>query len=280
MRLLDLIHRSAIPLPWDEGDNIPWHDAEFSERMLKEHFSQAHDAASRRVEKIEAQVDWIHHELLAGHPTRILDLGCGPGLYTSRLAALGHECLGIDYSPASIAYARDFANKENLDCTYHLQDIRQVQYGSGFGLVMLIFGELNVFRPADVRTILKKAHRALADKGLLLLEPSAPGAIERVYGQASSWYSARSGLFGEAPHLCLQESHWDADSKTATIRYFVVDAASGSVTRHAQSLQSYTCAEYRSLLAECGFVGLKFFPSLTGEKDETQSDLIAIVARK
>jgi len=28
----------------------------------------------------------------------VLDLGCGPGLYASRLARLGHECTGIDYT--------------------------------------------------------------------------------------------------------------------------------------------------------------------------------------
>ena len=25
MNLLDVVHRSAIPAPWDEGDNIPCH---------------------------------------------------------------------------------------------------------------------------------------------------------------------------------------------------------------------------------------------------------------
>jgi len=34
------------------------------------------------------------------------------------------------------------------------------------------------------------------------------------------------------------------------------------------------------MLAECGFEDVEFFPSLTGEEDESQSDLMAIVARK
>ena len=103
MNLLDMINRSSVPVPWAEGDNIPWHDPGFSRRMLKEHLSQDHDAASRRFEKIDRHVNWIHHKVLSGRPTKILDLGCGPGLYASRLAKMGHECIGIDYSPASIA---------------------------------------------------------------------------------------------------------------------------------------------------------------------------------
>ena len=86
MNLLDVINRTDIPAPWSEGEKIPWDDPAFSERMLREHLSQEHDAASRRFEKIDAHVDWIHHELLSGRATRILDLGCGPGLYASRLA--------------------------------------------------------------------------------------------------------------------------------------------------------------------------------------------------
>ena len=79
MKLLDVIHRPVTPGPWTEGDNIPWDDPAFSQRMLKEHLSQAHDKASRRIDKVNLHVDWIHRRLLAGRATRILDLGCGPG---------------------------------------------------------------------------------------------------------------------------------------------------------------------------------------------------------
>ena len=109
MNLIDIIHRPANPVPYSEGEKIPWNDPVFSARMLREHLSQAHDAASRRFETIDKHVAWIHRTILAGRPAKILDLGCGPGLYASRLARLGHTCAGIDFSPASIAYAREQA---------------------------------------------------------------------------------------------------------------------------------------------------------------------------
>ena len=138
MKLIDIIHRQSNPQPWSEGEKIPWNDPAFSKRMLKEHLSQAHDAASRRSETIDAQVDWIHQVVLKGRPSRILDLGCGPGLYTARLAGLGHTCTGIDFSPASIAYAKEQAVARNLDCQYTEADIRSAKYGSGYDLVMSI----------------------------------------------------------------------------------------------------------------------------------------------
>ena len=280
MNLLDIVQRDVPPAPWSEGEKIPWHEPNFSRRMLAEHLSQAHDAASRRAERIDAHVRWVHHELLAERPTRILDLGCGPGLYSSRLARLGHECVGIDFGPASIAYAADRAAEEGLACTYHLEDLRRADFSTGFGLAMQIYGELNVFRPQEAATILRKAHNALDPGGTLLLEPHRFDAVEQMGRAGPKWHAAESGLFADRPHLCLEESAWDAATCTATTRYVVVDAATAGVTRHAATTQAYTDGEYRALLAERGFEEVRFLPSLTGSEEGAHPGLFAIVARK
>jgi len=279
MSLLDVVRRPDSPTPWTEGDNIPWDDPDFSKRMLAEHLSQEHDAASRRLVTIDKHVQWIHR-LLLGRPTRILDLGCGPGLYTSRLARLGHQCVGIDFSPASLQYAMDQARQDGLQCKYFHQDIRSADYGTGYDLAMLTFGEFNVFLPTDAGLILSKANRALPPNGLLLLEPHTYSSVQRMGQQPPSWHSAMEGLFSDKPHIRLAESFWDPVRRAATIRYFVVDAATGGVTRYAQSLQAYTDQEYCSLLHKHSFTDVEFYPSLTGSEDKTQEGLIAIVSRK
>ena len=278
MQLQDLIQRVSPPAPWSEGDNIPWNDPAFSKRMLKEHLSQEHDAASRRTEKIDRHVNWIHRTLLAERPARILDLGCGPGLYASRLARLGHQCVGIDYSPASIEYARELAERESLACRYSQQDIRQADYGEGYDLVMLIFGEFNVFSTANIKRILTQARRALKGGGQLLLEPHTFEAVQKIGEAAAEWHTAPTGLFSERPHLYLKESSWDAASRAATVRHYVVDAATGEVTRYAASYQAYTEAEYRAVLGECGFEPAAFYASLA--ELESEYGLIAITAQK
>ena len=280
MNLLDIVDRQAVPGPWAEGEKIPWDEPDFSQRMLREHLSQEQDAASRRFPTIDRHVAWIHRSLLAGQPARILDLGCGPGLYTSRLARLGHECVGIDFSPASIAYARETALVDSLRCTYRQEDVRTADYDQGYGLVMFIYGELNVFRRSDARAILEKAQRALAPGGHLLLEVHTLACVHALGQQPATWYSARQGLFSGRPHLCLTESFWDAQQNVAIQRYFIVDAASGTGIRHSSSTQGYTDAEYRWLLEGCGFGEVVFHPSLHGDPDESQLGLVAIVCRK
>lgn len=276
MNLLEIVTRTPAPESWAEGEKIPWDDPSFSTRMLAEHLSQAHDAASRRAETIDAQVDWIERVALDGRRSRILDLGCGPGLYTSRLAGRGHTCVGIDFSPASIEHATETATSAGLDCVYRLGDIRETEFSSGFDLVMLIFGEFNVFRPSDAQSILAKARQALAAGGRLLLEVHTVAAVQRIGTAVPAWRSSELGLFSDRPHLRLSEAFWDDSQQVATERYFIVDAETGAVTRYAQSIQSYSDADYLALLAAAGFTLDGLFPSLTGVDDG--GDFYALLA--
>lgn len=270
-----------MPAPWAEGEKIPWHEPEFSRRMLAEHLSQAHDAASRRLEIIDRHVAWLHGELLRGRPARVLDLGCGPGLYTSRLARLGHECVGIDYGPASIAYAREQAAAEALRCTYVEQDVRTADYGQGYQLAMMLYGEINVFRPEEARAILCRAFQALVAGGVLVLEPHPFAVVRRLGQQPPTWYSAAEGLFSDRPHVCLMNSAWHESQAVAIQRWYIIDATTGEVTRHADSMQAYTDEQYYTLLRDCGFEGVTFYPSLAPVAgDQVPGDLLAITARR
>ena len=103
---------------------IPWNDPGFSRRMLREHLDQSHDMASRTSPVIDQHVDWIADVASLREGSRVLDIACGPGLYTSRLAKRGCECVGIDFAPASIEYARQCAKEDGLEITYKLGDVR------------------------------------------------------------------------------------------------------------------------------------------------------------
>ena len=266
-----------MPEPWLEGERIPWDDADFSQRMLKEHLSQDHDMASRRFEIIERQVQWIHGRLLRRRYTRILDIGCGPGLYTSRLAKLGHQCTGIDYSPASIEYAQKQAEREKADCSYILGDVRRKDFGGGYQLAMIVFGGLNVMKIKDARALLKKVFAGMEAEGILLLEVHTYSGVFGDGGGQTYWFSEESGLFSEKPHLVLGERYWDEAHRTATERYYVIEAVSGAIRQFSAGMQAYTEEQYAELLGECGFRRIEFHPSMGGEQNE---DFMVITARR
>jgi len=277
MNLPNIIQRDQNLQPWAEGDKIPWNDPAFSQRMLKEHLSQKHDAASRRKSIIKKQISWIHDYVLAKTTSNILDLGCGPGLYSAELARLGHACSGIDFSPASIDYA---VKNSPETCNYTLGDVRTTRFGRGYDLAMFIFGEFNVFTPADARQILKKACAALRPGGKLLLEIHTVDTVEQMGNQPSTWYSAESGLFSEKPHLCLMETFWDEAQTIATERFFIIDAETAEVTRYAASTIAYDEAQVTSMLREAGFSGVEFQPSLTGKAADGADEFYVVIAQR
>ena len=257
---------------------IPWDDPDFSTRMLREHLAQVHDRASRRFEIIDRQVAWIHGSVLQGKPGRILDLGCGPGLYTSRLARLGHHCVGVDFSPASIAHAEAEARDAGLACTYQLADLRSVDFERdfehGFDAALLLFGEVNTFAPAELESLLGRVRGAVRDEGKLVLEPQSSEAVQATGEEPPVWTAQGAGLFSDAPHLTLRESAWHPEQSATTERYFVYGAA-GTPRVYAQSTRAYSDAELEALLTTAGFAIIGHYESIG---DESEADLFGLVA--
>lgn len=245
---------------WDGVYKIPWDDLDFSRRMLDEHLSQEHDLASRKRDTIRRQVQWIHEHICNNTSVKLLDIGCGPGLYIKQFAALDYDCSGIDFSPASIEYAKgQLGNKAKLING----DIRSVDFGGGFDLAMMIYGEFNVFSPDECRKILKKTFEALSPGGKLLLEAHAFEAVERIGRAPNSWYKSGSGLLGlfsDEPHICLTENHWFNKQQTTLQQFHIINSARGTVTTYRNTTKAWTNDQYIDLLKEAGFTNVIIRP--------------------
>ncbi|MCG8589863.1 MAG: methyltransferase domain-containing protein [Proteobacteria bacterium] len=264
--------------PWSHGGKIPWDDPAFSARMLREHLSQEHDRASRRAAIIDEQVAWIHGTLLGGREQRILDLGCGPGLYSSRLARLGHRCVGLDFSPASIEYARDVASREHLACDYALADLQQASLGGPHEAALLLFGELNTFPRLVARHLLRRLRAALAPGARVVLEVQSEAAVRSRGAEPATWSTPTSSVFSDRPHLLLRECSWHEAEAACVERYFVVAEGSDEPTILASTTQAYSAEAYRELLSESGLVERERYPCLTGRSKPVDPGLFVIVA--
>jgi len=276
----EIIKRAMPPKPWAEGDNIPWNEPAFSERMLKEHLSQEHDLASRRMKIIDKHIKWISGNFLPKKSSQVLDLCCGPGLYSYRLIQKGYKCLGIDYSPASINYALKQAKRAKYSIEYKNEDIRKSTFGTAYDLAMIIYGEFNVFRREDIKEVLTKVYDALVPGGYIISECHTYDCVKKRGLESAAWRSFDTGLFSDKPHLLLQEHFWDEASETSTVRYYVIDAKSNSVTRYASTMQAYTKKDYKALMKECGYKKVEFYPSLTGQEKDKQEGLLVLTAKK
>lgn len=115
-RLLRAINER--PESYAAGEVLFWNDPHISKGMLDAHLNPDLESASRKHEQINASARWISSLTSSNKKRRLLDLGCGPGLYAKAFLKQGFEVRGIDFSKRSIAYAQEHARIEGLNIEY------------------------------------------------------------------------------------------------------------------------------------------------------------------
>jgi len=237
---------------WTGAYKIPWDDPEFSRRMLAEHLAQGHDLASRRVEWIDRQVEWIHNNVLTGEPATILDLGCGPGFYAHRLTAFGHRIVGVDFGPASIEHARRL-NPHPSRCRFIHADIRGAAFKGPYDLAMLLYGEFNVFSPDETALILRNMHACLEPHGQALIEAQTPETVEALGRGEPSEQRNDAGLFSDRPHVCRTDSQWLPEQHVALQTFTITDAETGRRQVYRSTTRAWSDQDLAAALQDAGF---------------------------
>ena len=116
-----------------------WADEYISKQMLTFHLNGDVDISSRKFSFIDRSVDWIISRFDIREGRSVVDFGCGPGLYTERLARTNASVTGIDFSKNSIEYARNRAGDEKLNIQYVHQNYLEFDTDEQYDLIMLIF---------------------------------------------------------------------------------------------------------------------------------------------
>jgi SAM-dependent methyltransferase len=281
--LWQVYNRPHPATPWRDGDNLPWDDPVFSERMLREHLDQSHGAASRQKLEILRQVDWLWGKLGLQPGARVLDITCGPGLYSTEMAGRGAQVTGIDFSPASIRYARELAEASGMAgrCQFMEADVRQAmagQVGQGYDAALFLYGQLAVFRRDEAAQLLRQAAGALRSGGRLAVELLD---FERIDKESSSWwFTDDTGLWGDAPFLCLGERRWDPVLRASIDRFFVLDLDTGGMQQIGLSDCGYETDEMMAVLHHAGFGQAWAYPAWDGLMLYDAEEWVAYVAER
>lgn len=113
-----------------------------------------------------------------GDPGRILDIGCGTGVFLERAVAAGFDAIGIDAAPEMISIAANRVGKNRVR-TERMQDLRETDAYDGIVSLSWSFNYVQSF--VEAHDILERLFRALRPKGRLILQiahaPNAVGAL-------------------------------------------------------------------------------------------------------
>ena len=204
---LDISRLQALaqkPEPFAPGIPRFWDDPHISKQLLAAHLDPETDLASRKPDTIDASVAWIMEVLDLQAGDRVLDLGCGPGLYSNRLAQLGLQVTGVDYSQRSIEYARWAAKELNLAIEYRYHDYHSLEEEGVYDAALLIYGEYCVFNPDQRRKLLSNIKAALKPGGAFVFDVTTPNLASH-QGEHAGWQALETGFWRAGPHLDLTQ---------------------------------------------------------------------------
>jgi ubiquinone/menaquinone biosynthesis C-methylase UbiE len=220
MDIKDIIKIVGNPKPYDKGKDIMWTDKHISKFLLEAHINPEIGVASRTSEDIDKTVDMI--DKMIKPVSRILDLGCGPGLYAERLSRKKHKVTGVDFSENSIEYAIQQRDKNLSDVEYINGNYLDLDFDDKFELIMMIYCDFGVLVPEERTSLMKMIHKCLKPGGIFLFDAIDEKTIERLNFN-SSWEMSEGGFWKPTPYICLSKNYHFEENKATLEQHIVID---------------------------------------------------------
>lgn len=255
-----------------------WDDPDVSASMLACHLDP-HDArASRTHEFIDRSVDWLIAELGLTAGSRLLDLGCGPGLYAHRLARAGVNVLGIDASRRSLDHARTVATAEHLPAVFRHGDYLVTDLGAGHDAAILIYEDYCALSPDQRHTLLRRVQAALAPGGAVVFDVTSAARFDSFSESSETAENLMGGFWSRETYVGTHERWVYPELRLLLDRYTIV--AQSSTRQFWNWIQCLTPAEVVRELADCGFGEVELFGDVTGAPFDPDGATFAVVARR
>ena len=192
--------------------------------------------------------DHDYYRSLASVPgtRRVLDLGCGTGILTVTLAAPGRSVVGVDPSPAMIAYARRRSGADGV--TWIEGDSRDVVAGP-FDLILMTGNVAQHIPDPDWARTLGDLRRLISPGGVLAFESRNPSARAwEVW--ATEEPTARDTVLGPITEWCEVDELTDGQ---VVLRSFTRFESNDHVVQEDQLLTFRSAELLAEQLATAGF---------------------------
>jgi SAM-dependent methyltransferase len=274
---LEKINERPKPFEFYTASDL-WTDDHTSKQMLSYHLNKEVDLSSRNAAFIGRSVEWITSCFNIGQGMKIVDFGCGPGLYTTKLAKKGANVTGIDFSKRSIEYARQVAAAEGLLVQYINQNYLEFESDDHFQLILMIMCDFCALSPDQRSDLLKKFHSILAPGGSVLLDVYSFKAFEKREETAEYELDSLNGFWSQDKYYGFLNTFKYHREKVVLDKYTLIEAAR---TRTVYNwLQYFSSEDLEREFEKAGFAIEKLYSDVAGTTYDSQSDEMAIVAKK
>lgn len=268
---------SKKPKLYEASTSKFWDDEHISKGMLEAHLNPEWDAATRNHNFITKSVEWIASIADPAQYPKLLDLGCGPGLYAERFHKKGYQVTGIDFSRRSIEYAQNNTKSNGSRIKYIYQNYLDIAYRKEFDLITLIYCDFGVLSTDDRTSLLESIYQALKPGGKFILDVFTPMQYKD-RKESKDWYYSDPGFWSEKAHICLN-SFYRYDDEATMLEQTVVITEDGiqcyNIWDHV-----FTKEELEQDLKKAGFAGVDFYGDVAGNVYQADGSTMCAVANK
>ena len=255
-----------------------WTDEHTSKQMLSFHLNETVDVSSRNAEFINRSVEWIVSEFNIGRDFKIVDFGCGPGLYTNRLAERGATVTGIDFSNNSLKYAKQVAAEKGLKIDYVLRNYLKFETVNSFDLFIMIMCDYCVLSPEQRKVMLSKFNSLLRPDGSVLLDVYSLNTFNQKEESATYELNQLNGFWSPEDYYCFVNTFKYEKEKVILDKYTIIEESRKRVVYNW--LQCYSKDSLRDEFEENGFKVEELYSDVAGKAFISESTEIAVVAKK
>ncbi|MEO0091768.1 MAG: class I SAM-dependent methyltransferase [candidate division WOR-3 bacterium] len=221
-------------------------------------------------ERTKIEVNFLIRELKLKKDMKILDLACGYGRHSNRLAKLGYNVTGVDITKEFLDIAKKEAKLRKLKVKYIQQDMRQIRFYNEFDRIMLLFTSFGYFNDAENLKVLKNISQALKPKGLFCFDTFNRDALLKNFLPYI--------VIEKGKDLMIERNKYDKKTKRIYNQRIVI--RDGKRKDKPFSVRLYTPNEIKSLLAKVGMSIYKMFSDWNSNPFSLDSKRMIIIAER
>ena len=271
------INSRPAPFQFYTADEL-WANKHTSKQMLEYHLNEDLDISSRNKKFIGRSTAWIVSHFGVDNKTAIADFGCGPALYTTKMAERGAKVTGIDFSENSIKYARQVAEHKCLEIDYVQTNYLNFDTNKTFDLITMIMCDFCALSPEQRKIMLSKFHSFLKEDGFILLDVYSLNRFSRKEESSTYEFNQLKNFWSPEDYYCFVNTFKYEKDKVSLDKYTIIEA---SRTRAVYNwLQYFSRESIKKEFNENGFEVDSFYSNVAGDPFDHESTEFAIAARK
>lgn len=209
---------------------------------------------------------------------KVLDVGCGTGEFTVRLAKKGYQVAGVDLSEEMLAIAKDKADECKLNIPFFHQNMMELDTDNQFDGIVIFCDSLNyLHHEEEVQQTFTRVYEQLRPGGLFMFDVHSVYKMEQIF--AGQTFADVQEDVSYIWNSFEGEEQYSAEHE---LTFFVKDEETGLFERFEEDhyQRTYPVNTYKEWLEAAGFTVKEVTADFTDDAPNDFSERIMFLAIK